>query len=144
MLRKGQKLCNWILMKGYTNETVHAKLFNMSDAEFDMVMDKSWEELTKNNTHDFLKGLPDATPALKGKEAEEFIKKMIRTEKRKPNKREMEMFRRIMFMADGRPRCHHCGRVMFNVKDRTTGKMSEYEWKCDCPDFPKNIVIGVL
>jgi hypothetical protein len=35
MMRKGQKLCNWILSHGnYTNETVHAKLFNMSDKEF--------------------------------------------------------------------------------------------------------------
>jgi hypothetical protein len=35
VLRKGQKLCNWILTHGYTNETVHAKLFNMTDEEFD-------------------------------------------------------------------------------------------------------------
>jgi transposase-like protein len=85
-----------------------------------------------------------ATPALKGKEAEEFIKKMINRTEGKPTKKDMEMFRRIMFMDDGRPRCHHCGRAMFNAEDRTTGKISEYAWKCDCPDFPKNIVIGTL
>lgn len=47
MMRKGQKLCNWILSKGYTNETVHSKLFNMSDEEFDKVVNTSWEKRKK-------------------------------------------------------------------------------------------------
>jgi len=46
-MRKGQRLCNWILLHGYTNETVHSKLFNMSDEEFDRVMDTDWEKLKK-------------------------------------------------------------------------------------------------
>jgi hypothetical protein len=33
-LRLGQKLCNWILAQGYSNETVHSKLFNMNNEEF--------------------------------------------------------------------------------------------------------------
>jgi len=33
-MRKGQKLCNWILSQGYDNESVHQKLFNMTDKEF--------------------------------------------------------------------------------------------------------------
>jgi hypothetical protein len=85
-----------------------------------------------------------ATPILKGKEAEEFVKKMIERTEGKPTEKDIEIFRKIMFMRDGRPRCHYCGRAMFNIKDRATGKMSEYIWKCDCKDFPKNIVIGEL
>lgn len=37
-LRKGQKLCIWIIKQGYQNEDVHTKLFNMSDKEFNKVM----------------------------------------------------------------------------------------------------------
>jgi hypothetical protein len=81
---------------------------------------------------------------LKGKEAEEFIKNMIKRTEGKPTEKDMEMFRRIMQMDDGRPRCHHCGRAMFNVMDRTTGKISKYNWQCDCKDFPKHLVIGTL
>jgi hypothetical protein len=33
-LRLGQRLCNWILAQGYSNETVHSKLFNMNNEEF--------------------------------------------------------------------------------------------------------------
>lgn len=36
-----------------------------------------------------------ATPALKGKEAEEFIKNMIKRTEGKPTKKDIEMFRRI-------------------------------------------------
>jgi hypothetical protein len=35
VLRKGQALCDWILSKGWSNETVHQKLFHMTDKEFD-------------------------------------------------------------------------------------------------------------
>jgi len=44
-LRKGQKLCNWILSQGWKNEDVHLYLFNMTDWEFDKVMSSSWEML---------------------------------------------------------------------------------------------------
>lgn len=85
----------------------------------------------------------EATPALKGREAEEFIRDMARRTKGKPTKKDMEIFRKIMFMEYGRPRCHHCGGAMRNAKDRTTGRISEYIWKCDCPDFPKDILLMI-
>ena len=37
-IRKGQKLCNYILEKGYAREDVHIKLFHMDDGEFDEVV----------------------------------------------------------------------------------------------------------
>lgn len=45
MIRKGQKLCNYILDRGYARENVHIKLFHMSDEEFDRVvnMDVNYE-----------------------------------------------------------------------------------------------------
>ena len=85
----------------------------------------------------------EATPALKGKEAEDFIRNMIKRQNGKPTEQDMEIFRRIMYMEDGTPRCQHCGKPMFNVKDRTTGKISKYNWQCDCPDFPKHLILCV-
>ena len=40
-LRKGQKVCNWILMHGWTNESVHCKLYYMTDEEFEEAL--KWE-----------------------------------------------------------------------------------------------------
>ena len=37
-LRKGQKLCNYIVGQGHPNQLVHLKLFYMSDEEFDKVL----------------------------------------------------------------------------------------------------------
>jgi len=85
----------------------------------------------------------EPTPALKGKEAEEFIRKMIIRAKGKPTEKDMEIFRKIMFMSDGKPRCHHCGHVMFNVLDRTSGEISKHSWKCDCPDYPEHMIICI-
>ena len=48
-LRKGQKLCNWILAQGYPNEKVHLHLFHMTDWEFDKVMSSSWKMLEMSN-----------------------------------------------------------------------------------------------
>lgn len=48
-LRKGQKLCNWILSQGWDNERVHQYLFYMSDWEFNKVMSSSWEMLQMSN-----------------------------------------------------------------------------------------------
>ena len=36
--RKGQKLVNYLLRKGHTNETLHTPLFYMEDKEFDEVL----------------------------------------------------------------------------------------------------------
>lgn len=46
--RKGQKLCNWIHLQGYSNEDVHIMLFHMSNEDFDMVMNTPWSELYEN------------------------------------------------------------------------------------------------
>ena len=41
MMRKGQKLCNWIVKRGTKNEDVHKVLFYMTDEEFnEAVMDE--------------------------------------------------------------------------------------------------------
>ena len=90
----------------------------------------------------------EATPTLKGKDAERFIRTMIREDKRKPTKRDMEIFRKIMFMPDGRtPRCHYCGRAMRNytpTSGKFKGKLQEHSWVCDCAKFKSaGIVMSV-
>jgi len=88
------------------------------------------------------KGAIEATPTLKGKDAEEFIMNMIKRSKGRPTKKDMEIFRRIMFMPDGKtPRCHHCGNAMHNVEDSRTGKLSKYLWRCEC--MPPDIILSV-
>jgi len=56
-------------------------------------------------------------------------------------------FKELMFMKDGKtPRCVHCGNAMKNytpAEGRFKGQLQEYSWICDCPDFPKNIVVSV-
>jgi hypothetical protein len=50
-LRKGQKLCIWIIKQGFQNKNVHTKLFNMTDREFEQVMrmtDKDVVELVND------------------------------------------------------------------------------------------------
>jgi hypothetical protein len=44
-MRKGQKLCNYLLLKGWINETVHQPLFYMDDKEFDEVLECSDKEV---------------------------------------------------------------------------------------------------
>ena len=86
----------------------------------------------------------EATPALKGKEAERFIRNMIKKGKGKPTKKEMEIFRKIMLMPGGKtPRCRYCGKAMKNTKDQTTGKPSKYLWKCGCKGFPKDMIMSI-
>lgn len=41
------------------------------------------------------KGMTNATPVLEGKDADNFLKKMRETEKRKPNKKELELCKKI-------------------------------------------------
>jgi len=84
----------------------------------------------------------EATPTLTGKDAERFIKNMIKNQTGKPTKRDMEIFKAIMFMSDGKtPKCHRCGKAMKNQIDSITGKLSKYEWRCEC--MPKGIILSV-
>jgi hypothetical protein len=69
---------------------------------------------------------------------------MIKRTEGKPTEKDREMFRRIMFMDDGKPRCHYCGKAMIQVRDKTCGKFTGHNWKCNCKDFPKHLVIGTL
>jgi hypothetical protein len=44
------------------------------------------------------------------------------------------------------PRCHYCGKTMLNytaTKGRFKGRVQRHEWVCDCPKYPKNIVMSV-
>jgi len=83
----------------------------------------------------------EATPILKGKDAERFIRNMAKEGKRKPTKREMEIFRKIMFMEDMKtPKCHWCGKAMHNYtpkSGRFKGQLQKYSWVCDCKNFRK-------
>jgi len=89
----------------------------------------------------------EATPTLRGEDAKRFIRNMIKTEKRKITKKEKELFRAIMMMEDGvTPRCQYCYKAMKNytpTKGKFKGQVQKYSWVCDCPTFPKNIVISV-
>ena len=85
--------------------------------------------------------LIEATPELKGKEAIEFLRRMAKKENGKITKKELKIFKDIMEL-DGKPRCLHCGKQMFNIKDHKTGKINIYHWACECEEYPKGIKIG--
>ena len=88
----------------------------------------------------------EPTPVLSGSEAEKFLERMAKKERSKMTKKEMKIFRDIFFMDDGKtPRCHYCGKAMKNYvakKGKFKG-VQKYSWVCDCPSFPKNIIISV-
>ena len=90
----------------------------------------------------------EATPTLRGNNAARFIRNMVKKGRTKPTKKDMETFRKIMFMEDGKtPRCHLCGRVMHNYTPNSgkfKGQLQKYSWVCDCTAFKAaGIVIGV-
>ena len=50
----------------------------------------------------------------------------------------------MMFMTDGKtPKCMYCGQPMKNQIDSITKKISQYLWACDCPGFPKSMIISI-
>ena len=49
-------------------------------------------------------------------------------------------FEEAMDKLDRENRCMNCGKKMYNVKDKRTGKIDKYQWKCSC--FPKEIVLS--
>lgn len=55
----------------------------------------------------------------------------------------LKEMRKKIFTKDGKPKCFYCGKPMKNAKDSITGKMSKYLWKCDCPSYPKNMILSV-
>jgi len=84
----------------------------------------------------------EATPTLRGKEAEEFVRKMKTAEKLNLTEKEMKIIKNMIFMEDNKtPRCLVCGKAMHNVKDKRTGKMSKYLWRCEC--MPPNMILSV-
>ena len=57
------------------------------------------------------------------------------------------IFEKLIFMEDGTtPRCLHCGKAMRNyiaAEGEFKGQIQKHSWVCDCPEFPKNIVLSV-
>ena len=83
----------------------------------------------------------EATPVLKGKDAERFIRNMIKKGNSKPTKKDIEILHKIISMEDGKtPRCIHCGQAMRNytpTKGKFKDQLQKHSWVCDCPTFKK-------
>jgi len=41
------------------------------------------------------------------------------------------------------PKCIYCRNGMKPVKDSIAGKVTGYTWTCDCPKFPKSMIISI-
>ena len=57
-----------------------------------------------------------------------------------------EQIKKTMFMPDGTPRCMHCGKAMKNwtpEKGKFKGQLQSHCWYCDCPNYPKGIIMSV-
>jgi hypothetical protein len=46
-MRKGQKLVNYVMLKGWSYEKVHQAIFYMSDTEFERILNLPEKEITK-------------------------------------------------------------------------------------------------
>ena len=101
----------------------------------------------------------EATPTLTGKDAERFLKNMLKTENRKPNKQEKEFAKSIgkivkLSKTEAQvelmrkrhklglnPICTKCGRVMrTKSKHKIEGEFSHAEYYCNCSP---NLILSV-
>jgi hypothetical protein len=59
----------------------------------------------------------------------------------------MKMWTKEYITIDGKkfkvPRCTYCGKGMKPAEDKIAGRITGYLWNCDCPKFPKNIVVSI-